>query len=84
MCSLPAEEYAAQRIGEVVRSHWAIENRLHWALDVHFDQNRMQATNTDYISKRVALNKLALAMLENYRYWFLGWGAKSGLGNPGA
>lgn len=29
----------------------------------------MKATNKDYISNRVALNKLALAMLENYPYW---------------
>lgn len=69
ICSLPAEEHAAKRIGEVVRSHWAIENRLYRALDVHFDQDRMKATNTDYITNRVALNKLALAMLENYPYW---------------
>lgn len=69
ICSLPAEEHAAKRIGEVVRSHWAIESQLYWALDVHFDQDRMKATNTDYISNRVALNKLALKILENYRYW---------------
>ena len=36
---------------------------------MHFDQDRMQAVDPDYISNRVALNKLALAMLENYRYW---------------
>lgn len=29
----------------------------------------MQAANTEYISNQVALNKLVLVMLENYRYW---------------
>ena len=29
----------------------------------------MQAANTEYISHQVALNKLVLVMLENYRYW---------------
>ena len=67
--SLPVHKRSAQRLGEIVRTHWAVENRLHWVLDMHFDQDRMQATDSDYISNRVALNKLALAMLENYRYW---------------
>lgn len=67
--SLPADERSAQRLGEISRAHWSVENRLHWVLDMHFDQDRMQAVDPDYISNRVALNKLALAMLENYRYW---------------
>ena len=29
----------------------------------------MQAHKVDYITNRAALNKVALAMLENYRYW---------------
>ena len=29
----------------------------------------MQATDENYITNREALNKLALAMLEHYRYW---------------
>jgi len=32
----------AQRILEVKRSHWAIENGLHWLLDVVFDEDRHQ------------------------------------------
>lgn len=36
---------------------------------MHFDQDQMQASDPEYISNRVALNKLALAMVENYRYW---------------
>jgi len=31
--SLPAE---AERIAQAVRSHWEVENRLHWCLDVQF------------------------------------------------
>ena len=31
-----------ERFGEVVRSHWAIENRLHWCLDVTMNEDQMR------------------------------------------
>ncbi len=30
----------AERAGEAVRGHWGIENRLHWVLDVTFDNDQ--------------------------------------------
>ncbi len=30
----------AQRIAQVVRSHWEVENRLHWCLDVQFNEDQ--------------------------------------------
>ena len=33
ICSLPAD---AERIAVAIRSHWEVENRLHWCLDVQF------------------------------------------------
>src|SRR5258707_13843172 len=29
----------AKRLLQIVRSHWAIENQLHWVLDVTFDED---------------------------------------------
>ena len=37
LSSLPAD---AARLLAVARGHWAIENHLHWMLDVHFDEDR--------------------------------------------
>ena len=59
----------AERLCSVIRTHWAVENKLHWVLDVDFNQDRIQAKDQNYITNRAALNKLALAMLEHYRYW---------------
>jgi predicted transposase YbfD/YdcC len=51
----------AKRFNEVVRSHWAIENRLHWRLDVimNEDQDRNRMDNSPYnlaILRHMALN----------------------------
>ena len=72
--SIPATAETVGRIAEVIRAHWGIENNLHWQLDVNFSQDRMQANNPHYITNRSALNKLALALLENYGYWL--WDTK--------
>ena len=53
----------AQRLGEAVRSHWDIENGLHWVLDVAFreDDSRLRKGNGPQnfaIVRRLALNLL--------------------------
>lgn len=53
----------AQAIGQMIRSHWGIENKLHWSLDVSFgeDQCRIRkgfgAENASRL-RRIALNLL--------------------------
>jgi len=52
---------AAKRLLRVVRSHWAIENQLHWLLDVVFaeDANRSRKDNAPEnlaILRRLAIN----------------------------
>src|ERR1700736_1652670 len=52
-----------KRLLHVTRSHWGIENQLHWVLDVHFaeDANRSRKDNAPEnlaILRRLALNIL--------------------------
>jgi predicted transposase YbfD/YdcC len=51
--SLPAD---AQRIGQAVRSHWSIENRLHWCMDVIFQDDQMRA-RTGHAAHNLAVLK---------------------------
>jgi predicted transposase YbfD/YdcC len=53
----------AQQLGNAVRSHWGIENPLHWVLDVAFleDDCRIRKQNAPYnfaILRHIALNLL--------------------------
>lgn len=57
---------AADRAAEAVRSHWAIENSLHWVLDVTFadDQSRLRkghGAQNMAIVRHVALNLVRAA-----------------------
>ena len=50
-----------------IRSHWPVENKLHWQLDVSFneDQNRLRS---GYAAQNISLmNKVALNLLKNER-----------------
>lgn len=60
--SLPAD---AERIAHAVRSHWEVENRLHWCLDVQFgdDQSRVRsgyAANNLAVVRHIVMNLLRL------------------------
>jgi len=53
----------ATRAAQLVRSHWSVENNLHWQLDVSFDEDRRRirkghaAENFSRLC-RMALNRL--------------------------
>jgi predicted transposase YbfD/YdcC len=58
--SLPAD---AAKIAHAVRSHWSVENQLHWSLDVQFndDQTRVRrgyAANNLVVLRHIVLNLL--------------------------
>ena len=54
-----------KRLAAAVRSHWSIENNMHWVLDVAFreDRNRAQAEHAQ--ANLGVLRRMALSMLKN-------------------
>jgi predicted transposase YbfD/YdcC len=62
MSSLPAEP---EKVSEVVREHWRVENQLYWVLDIVFadDQSRIRKGNAPRnmaIVKKPVLNLLRI------------------------
>ena len=60
LSSLPAD---AQNLGHAIRTHWGIENQVHWTLDVTFNEDhcRIRSCNSPRnlaLLRRMALNAL--------------------------
>jgi predicted transposase YbfD/YdcC len=52
-----------KRLLHVTRSHWGIENQLHWVLDVHFAEDRNRARKDNAPENLAILRRLALNIL---------------------
>jgi predicted transposase YbfD/YdcC len=81
--SLPAD---AEKIAKAVRAHWAIENNLHWTLDVvfHEDNSRVRkdhAPENMAIVRHFSLNILQKAQPSFKRVSIKGLRKKAGWGN---
>jgi predicted transposase YbfD/YdcC len=60
LSSLPCE---AARLLEVVRSHWGVENNVHWCLDVVFDEDGSRVRKDHAPQNLAILRRLALNLL---------------------
>jgi predicted transposase YbfD/YdcC len=54
----------AKRILSVVRSHWGIENQLHWCLDIAFDEDRCRVRKKHGAENFAVLRHIALNLLK--------------------
>ena len=54
---------SAARLAEVVRTHWHIENRLHWVLDVVMDEDGSRARKDHAPENLARLRRFALNLL---------------------
>jgi predicted transposase YbfD/YdcC len=57
---------SAKRLLQVARSHWTIENQLHWVLDVHFDEDGNRARKDSAPENLAILRRLALNILRSH------------------
>jgi predicted transposase YbfD/YdcC len=57
---------SAERMLEVARTHWTIENQLHWMLDVAFDEDRARSRKDSAPQNLALLRKLALNTLRHH------------------
>ena len=53
----------AQKLLDLVRRHWGIENRCHWVLDVTFDEDQCRARMGHAAQNLALLRKLTLNLL---------------------
>jgi predicted transposase YbfD/YdcC len=54
---------AADRVLQIVRGHWGIENRLHWVLDVVFNEDRGRARKDNGPENLAVLRRFAVNII---------------------
>ena len=59
-------EANAERFSRAVRSHWAIENQLHWTLDMTFNEDCKQFSNTIRAKNFRVLRMMSMNLLRLY------------------
>ena len=53
----------AERIRQAIRSHWAVENRLHWVMDVSFNDDQMRARTKAAAHNLAVLKHITLNLI---------------------
>jgi predicted transposase YbfD/YdcC len=53
----------AQRLGQAIRAHWSIENRLHWCMDVIFQDDQMRARSGHAAHNLAVLKHITLNLI---------------------
>jgi predicted transposase YbfD/YdcC len=54
-----------KRLGQVVRAHWGIENKLHWVLDYAFDEDSQRARLGNGAANMAVIRHIALNLLKS-------------------
>lgn len=58
-------ELNAQTIGQAVRSHWSVENKLHWLLDVSFNEDKSRKRDRNAAENFSVVLRMALNLIKN-------------------
>jgi predicted transposase YbfD/YdcC len=59
-----SKKASAKVYGKALRSHWGIENSLHWQLDVNFDEDHNRVTKRNAAENLALLRRLTLSLLQ--------------------
>ena len=60
--SLPGDD--AEKFADAVRSHWSVENNLHWVLDVAFDEDQSRVRKDNAPENMAMLRHVALNLIK--------------------
>lgn len=60
---ISSQKYSAEEAGRVVRSHWGIENGLHWCMDVVFCEDASQANVRHAAENLATFRRMALSLI---------------------
>jgi predicted transposase YbfD/YdcC len=60
---LSSLEANAENIGSAIRSHWGIENSLHWVLDVQFREDQARNRKNHSAENMAIIRHMALNLL---------------------
>jgi predicted transposase YbfD/YdcC len=59
----------ARRLARVIRKHWEIENKLHWVLDVVFEEDSARARKNNSPINMNVLRKIAISLLSKEKQY---------------
>jgi predicted transposase YbfD/YdcC len=61
-----SKKASAQVYGEALRNHWGIENKLHWQLDVSFNEDKNRVSKRHGAENLALVRRLALSLLKQH------------------
>ena len=68
LSSIPLTDLSRHTLNEVIRSHWSVENNLHWTLDVTFKEDLCQVRTGHADENLATLRKMALNLLQKNKH----------------
>ena len=60
-----SQQTTARRFGTLIRSHWGIENSLHWQLDMSFNEDGNRTCKDHAAANLAMLRRMGLSLLKN-------------------